>query len=114
MPQLSQMDSQVETSPRKPRKPFRIGGKNKATQEVSSSQPEVTASPTTNRFRDAYSSTPKSSPPPLPQGLEEATLVEEVHEETPEEKAERKRAELKRRNEEIAKKQAQHKRKKRF
>ena len=42
------------------------------------------------------------------------TPVEEVHEETPEEKAGRKRAELKRKNEEAAKKQAQAKKKKRF
>lgn len=106
--------SQVDTSPKKPRKPFRIGGKHKASQDVASSQRNVTTSPTTSRFRDAHSPTPKSSPPPMPQMEAEATPVEEVHEETPEEKAERKRAELKRRNEEIAKKQAQHKKKKRF
>ena len=51
----------------------------------------------------------------MPQEIEEEpTPIEAVHKETPEEKAERKRAELKRKNEEIAKKQAQHKKKKRF
>lgn len=114
MPLPSQVES-VETSPKKPRRAFKIGGKGKASQESASTQPEFTASPSTNRFRDANSPTPRSSPPPLPQEMQkEETPVEAVYEETPEEKAERKRAELKRRNDELAKKQAQHKRKKRF
>lgn len=115
MPLPSQIDSQMEASPKKPRKAFKIGGKNKASQDIVSSQRDVTISPATQRFRDAYSPTPKSSPPLMPQDTQkEPTLVEVTREETSEEKAERKRAELKRRNEEIAKKQAQQKKKKRF
>jgi len=111
----TQVDTQVDASPKKPRKPFRIGGKNKVSQDAASSQREHTMSPRSSRFRDAHSPTPKSSPPPMPRDVqEEEKPVEEIHEETPEEKAERKRSELKRRNEEIAKKQAQTKRKKRF
>ncbi|KAF3039696.1 hypothetical protein E8E12_002648 [Didymella heteroderae] len=113
-PPPSQADS-IETSPKKSRRAFKIGGKSKASQEPASSQHEATTSPTTNRFRDANSPTSRSSPPPLPQeSQKDATPIEEVYEETPEEKAERKRAELKRRNEELARKQAHHKKKKRF
>ncbi|KAF9690714.1 hypothetical protein EKO04_011535 [Ascochyta lentis] len=112
-PTLSQVDSQTDTSPKKPRKAFRIGGKPKASQEAAATQLD-TAAPPTSRFRSAGSPTPKSSPPPMPDVGIEAASIEEVHEETPEEKAERKRHELKRRNEEIARKQAQHKKKKRF
>lgn len=114
----SHMVTTVSTSPRKSRKPFTIGGKSRLSQEPASSQNDVTDSSKTGRL-DANSPTPKSSPPPMPQGIQaEVGFVEEkheeIHEETPEEKAERKRAELKRRNEEIARKQAQHKKKKRF
>jgi hypothetical protein len=106
--------SQATTTPKKTRKPFKIGGKGKAA-DGGASQRAMTASPSTNRFRAAQSPTaePRSSPPPLA-AVKEITPVEEVHEETPEEKAERKRAELKRKNEEAAKKQAQTKKKKRF
>ncbi|KAJ4368681.1 hypothetical protein N0V86_009590 [Didymella sp. IMI 355093] len=114
MPPSSQVES-VDMSLKKPRRAFKIGGKNRASHEPASSQHEITASPTTSRFRDTHSPTPRSSPPPLPQQMQkEETPVQEVHEETPEEKAERKRAELKRRNQELAKKQAQNKKKKRF
>ncbi|KAF3035265.1 hypothetical protein E8E11_002538 [Didymella keratinophila] len=114
MQPLSQVES-IETSPKKPRRAFKIGGKGKASQEPASSQAEAVVPPSTNRFRDANSPTPRSSPPPLPQEMQkEETPVEKVHEETPEEKAERKRAELKRRNEELARKQAQYKKRKRF
>jgi hypothetical protein len=101
------------TTPKKIRKPFRIGGKKRADSEAS--QRALTASPSTNRFRATQSPTaePPSSPPPT-QAMKEMTPVQEMHEETPEEKAERKRAELKRKNEEAAKKQAQAKKKKRF
>ncbi|KAJ8106412.1 hypothetical protein OPT61_g9555 [Boeremia exigua] len=113
LPPPSQADSTIDVSPKKPRKPFRIGGKGRASQEVASSQRERTTSPT--RLGNAGSPTPKSSPPPMPQEpRKESAPMEAVHEETSEEKAERKRAELKRRNEEIAKKQAQQKKKKRF
>lgn len=108
-----QKDSQASVSSKRPRKPFRIGGKHKNTAEASLSQHSVAVSPTNNRFRDAPSLTPRSSSLPLPKIEAEELPLEEARE-TPEEKAERKRAELKRRNEDIAKKQAQHKKKKRF
>lgn len=111
----SQVDSQLDASPKKPRKTFRIGGKNKSGQGVASSQHESTQLPAPAGIEETHSPAPKSSPPVMLQRLQkEPTPVETTHEETPEEKAERKRAELKRRNEEIAKKQAQHKKKKRF
>jgi hypothetical protein len=107
------MDSQVGASPRKPRKHFRIGGKNKTDAESASSQNDIAAN--TNHCRDANSPAPKLSPPSVQQQpAKEEGPREEVREETSEEKAGRKRAELKRRNEEIAKKQAQNKKKKRF
>ncbi|KAJ4982588.1 hypothetical protein SVAN01_11916 [Stagonosporopsis vannaccii] len=110
-----QVNTQVDTSPKRSRKPFKIGGKNKASQEDVSLQGEHTLSPKPSRFREVHSPTPNSSPPPLPQDPQkEVVPVEERLEETPEEKAERKRAELKRRNEEIAKRQAQSRKKKRF
>ena len=110
-----ELDSQLNASPKKPKKAFKIGGKNKPSQDAASSQLEMANSPAAHRFRDAYSPTPKSSPPLPPQDTrEETTPVEPISEETSEEKAERKRAELKRRNEEMAKKQAQQKKKKRF
>lgn len=109
-----QTDS-VDASPKKPRRAFKIGGKRTMSQELGPSQQQVTISSSPHHGRNAQSPTPQSSPPPMPQEIQkEETPVEEVHEETPEEKAERKRAELKRKNEELAKKQAQHKRKKRF
>ncbi|KAH8640671.1 hypothetical protein IG631_03612 [Alternaria alternata] len=101
-------------TPKKARKPFRIGGKGK-TVDGNASQRAITISPSTNRIRITQSPTaePPSSPPPS-RVVKEMSPVKEVHEETPEEKAERKRAELKRKNEEAAKKQAQAKKKKRF
>lgn len=114
MPPPSQVEW-IEVTPKKPRRTFKIGGKGKTSQDAASSQHGVDASPTTNRFRDTHSPTPKSSPPPMPQEMQNEEMpAEEVHEETPEEKAERKRAELKRRNEELSKKQLQRKKKKRF
>ncbi|KAI4676305.1 uncharacterized protein J4E88_007219 [Alternaria novae-zelandiae] len=99
------------TTPKKIRKPFRIGGKGKKAED-GASQRDTTASPSTQRFRATQS--PTADPPSSPPRMKEMTPVEEVHEETPEEKAERKRAELKRKNEEAAKKQAHAKKKKRF
>ncbi|KAF1936846.1 XLF-domain-containing protein [Clathrospora elynae] len=114
MPPSSQPDTQANMTPRKVRKPFKIGGKGK-TANGDASQHGITASPNTNRMRATQSPTaePPLSPPPR-KPVKELTPVTEVHEETPEEKAERKRAELKRKNEEAAKKQAQAKKKKRF
>lgn len=115
MPPSTQVVPQTDASPKKPRKAFKIGGKNKPSKEAASSQLETTGFPISSHSREVDPPTLNSSPPPLPQEAHrEPTPVVEEHEETPEEKAERKRAELKRRNEDIAKKQAQHKKKKRF
>ncbi|KAG9193066.1 hypothetical protein G6011_03101 [Alternaria panax] len=107
--------TQSVMTPKKARKPFRIGGKGKAV-DGGASRCGTTASPSTNHIRAMSSPTaePPSSPPPPPRVVKEVSPVKDVHEETPEEKAKRKRAELKRKNEEAAKKQAQAKKKKRF
>jgi hypothetical protein len=112
MPPSSQVDSQA--SPRKSRRPFRIGGKARQG-NAEEGQRAVTPSPKRSRTTATQSPTaePPSSPPPV-HAVTVATPLEETHEETPEEKAERKRAELKRKTEEAARKQAQHKKKKRF
>ena len=111
-PPSSQVDSQA--SPRKARRPFRIGGKARQG-NVEDGQRAVTLSPKRSRPTATHSPTaePASSPPPV-HAVTVATPLQETHEETPEEKAERKRAELKRKTEEAARKQAQHKKKKRF
>ncbi|KAF2124429.1 XLF-domain-containing protein [Dothidotthia symphoricarpi CBS 119687] len=109
LPPTSQIDSQVNTTPKKPKRTFKIGGKGKAVTDGDDSQPII---PNTTRLRSPTIDL-TSSPPPN-RTVEEPPPVEEVPEETPEEKAERRRAELKRRNEEAAKKQAQTKKKKRF
>ncbi|CAE7031912.1 hypothetical protein CFE70_004506 [Pyrenophora teres f. teres 0-1] len=99
--------TQTTMTPKKARKPFRIGGKGKAT--------DIEASQSAFRVRQTQSPTvdPPSSPP-LREAVREPTPIKEVIEETPEEKAERKRAELKRKNEEATKKLARAKKKKRF
>jgi len=106
-PPPSSPPTQAITTPKKARKPFRIGGKGKATDQ------EATQS--TFRVRKMQSPTvePPSSPS-LPKTVRPTAPIKDVIEETPEEKAERKRAELKRKNEEAAKKLAQAKKKKRF
>ncbi|KAF2996297.1 hypothetical protein E8E13_005478 [Curvularia kusanoi] len=115
IPTSSQIGTQLSASPKKPKKAFKIGGKTKSSQDTALSQREITDSPAPEQFRDIVSPTPRSSPPLMLQDVqEEPPSMEPIREETSEEKAERKRTELKRRNEEIAKKQAQHKKKKRF
>ncbi|CAO2649862.1 Nn.00g011540.m01.CDS01 [Neocucurbitaria sp. VM-36] len=108
-PSSPQADSQMNWTPKKARRPFKIGGKAK-----DDSSPTVSASPKTTGIGTTRSPTaePPSSPPPNI-ALKEET-PEAVHEETPEEKAERRRAELKRKNEEAAKKQSLQKKKRRF
>ncbi|KAF2844630.1 XLF-domain-containing protein [Plenodomus tracheiphilus IPT5] len=113
LPPSSQLDSQANTTPRKARRQFKIGGKGKSNDGDPSQH--ATASPRANRTRTMLSPTaePPSSPPP--QGIVRDEMpVPEIHEETPEEKAVRKRAELKRKNDEAAKKHARQKKKKRF
>lgn len=109
----SELDSQANITPRKARRQFKIGGKGKSTDEDPSQR--ATASPRTNQARRVLSPTaePPSSPP-ISEHVKEETHVQSIHEETPEEKAARKRAELKRKNDEAAKKQAGQRKKKRF
>jgi hypothetical protein len=114
VPPSSQPETQVNVTPKKARRAFKIGGKGRAT-DGDASQRAGTASASTHRIRASRSpaAEPLSSPP-AGNAVKEMSPVKDVHEETPEEKAERKRAELKRKNEEAAKKQAQAKKKKRF
>ena len=98
---------QAITTPKKTRKPFRIGGKGKVIDQEA----------TRSTFRVGKTQSPAVEPPsspPLPKTMRPTTLIKDIIEETPEEKAERKRTELKRKNEEAAKKLAQAKKKKRF
>lgn len=113
IPPPVQCDSQTCTSPRKVRRQFKIGGKGKTSNE-DTSQHESTDILERTRIRPILSPTtePPSTLPPQDL-LKEETPVQEHNEETPEEKAERKRAELKRKNAEAAKKQAQLVKKKR-
>lgn len=107
----SQTVPDVTQPPKKPR--FKIGGKAKASADGNAPQTTIAASSTIGSFQPAQSPTSASSPP-LPVKEELQSQVEQLPEETAEEKTERKRAELKRRMEEAAKKQAQSKKKKRF
>lgn len=103
----------INTTPKKTRNFFRIGGKGRVV-DPDSSQCANTSSLSKNRTRTQSPTVGPPSSPPSEKAAKEATPVQEVVEETPEEKAERRRAELKRRNEEAAKKLAQQKKKKRF
>ena len=113
-------DALTSTTAKASRKPFRIGGKDRALTDNSeaSSIPHPLSKPLKTRHSYAVSSE-NHSVAPVPRKastkieVEESSPIEE-REETPEEKAERKRLELKRRNDDLAKKQAQNKRKKRF
>ncbi|KAF2029477.1 XLF-domain-containing protein [Setomelanomma holmii] len=109
-PPLPQQGADVEVTPNKVKRTFKIGGKGRTGQAGSSQVPQMT-----DRTRPTHSpnAQPASSPPPMPM-KEGTSVVKEEHEETPEEKAERRRAELKRKTEEAAKKQAQTKKKRRF
>ncbi|KAJ6200626.1 LOW QUALITY PROTEIN: XRCC4-like factor-domain-containing protein [Bipolaris maydis] len=110
----SPKQADIASTPKKSRKPFRIGGKGRAAED-GASQRAATTSPSKVRTRATQSPTAEPPSSPLPHSVtREMTPAEDEVEETPEEKAERRRAELKRRNEEAAKKQAQQKKKKRF
>lgn len=103
--------TEAGSTPKKVRRPFKIGGKGKST-NVGGQEDEDSVT-TTNQKKIIQS--PRAQPASLPRArvMKDAT-PEKTQEETPEEKAERKRAELKRKNDEAAKKQAQSKKKKRF
>ncbi|KAI0619154.1 XLF domain-containing protein [Pyrenophora tritici-repentis] len=99
--------TQTITTLKKARKPFKIGGKGK----------DIDRETSQSAFRARQMQSPTVEPPsfpPLHEAVREPTPIKEVIEETPEEKAERRRAELKRKNGEAAKKLAQAKKKKRF
>jgi hypothetical protein len=114
-PPSSQLDVGGDTSPKKAKRNFRIGGKRKGAAGGSSQTTEpAPAMADRSRHTHSPSSQPPSSPPIGRIIKEQTPIVEEEHEETPEEKAERRRAELKRKTEEAAKKQAQSKKKRRF
>jgi hypothetical protein len=114
-PLSSQMIADVSSTPKKPKKTFKIGGKGKGG-NGGSSQVHGTAPQVPDRTRDTYSpSVAPPSSPPVEKSAKEPSPIEKVErEETAEEKAERRRAELKRKTEEAAKKQAQSKKKRRF
>ncbi|CBX91366.1 hypothetical protein LEMA_P068740.1 [Plenodomus lingam JN3] len=108
-----EIDSLAKTSPKKALNQFKIGGKAKRTENESSQR--GTTSPRANRVRTTASPTvepPSSSPRQA--SLNGNMTVPDIHEETPEEKAVRKRAELKRKKEEATRKQAGQRKKKRF
>jgi hypothetical protein len=112
----SQMIADVDLTPKKAKRTFKIGGKGKGKGDVDdSSQVQDTAPTMADRTRGTRSPSalPPSSPPVPRSGRVTSPVIEE-HEETAEEKAERRRAELKRKTEEAAKKQAQSKKKRRF
>ncbi|KAJ4299906.1 hypothetical protein N0V90_005153 [Kalmusia sp. IMI 367209] len=93
---------------------FKIGGKPKA--QTAMTAGEATTSNRASRETSEITQHPSVEPSasiPTRTG-KQAVPVEEAREETAEEKAERKRRELKRKNEELTKKQAQSKKKKRF
>ena len=113
-------DAPTSTTAKASRKPFKIGGKDRALTDKNEagSVPHPLSKPLKTRHSYAVSSE-NHSVAPVPRKASTKIEVEvsspiEEHEETPEEKAERKRLELKRRNDDLAKKQAQNKRKKRF
>jgi hypothetical protein len=114
-PLSSQLDTEVDATLKKPKRTFRIGGKGKAA-NGEGTQRDVTMSPKTARTRATQSPArePPSSPPAPLRMVKEETPVDPEPDETPEEKAERRRAELKRKAEEVAKKQGQTKKKRRF
>lgn len=116
-PGSSQMIADIEQTPKKAKRTFKIGGKGKGKGDVGgSSQVQDTAPPMADRTRGTRSPSapPPSSPPASRPGRVTSPVVEEEREETAEEKAERRRAELKRKTEEAAKKQVQSKKKRRF
>lgn len=116
-PGSSQMIADVDSTPKKAKRTFKIGGKGKEKGGVGgSSQVHDTAPLMADRTRvtRSPSALPPSSPPAPPSRRATPPVVEEEREETAEEKAERRRAELKRKTEEAAKKQAQSKKKRRF
>jgi hypothetical protein len=113
-PSPPQTAADVDSTPKKAKRTFKIGGKGKGGSGGSSQIPD-SAPLIADRTRDTPSPSvqPPSSPPPGSTAKDPSPVVQE-REETAEQKAERRRAELKRNMEEAAKKQAQSKKKRRF
>jgi hypothetical protein len=113
-PPSSQVKADAETTPKKTKRNFKIGGKGKSGAGSNSQVPDGSQS-VVDRTRATQSPSlqPPSSPPMSKPTREESPVVEQ-REETAEEKAERRRADLKRKTEEAAKKHAASKKKKRF
>ncbi|RAQ99032.1 XLF-domain-containing protein [Stemphylium lycopersici] len=83
----SSQEAESTMTPKKSRAPFRIGGRGRAG-DGGASQRATTASPSKNHSRATHSPTTEPpSPPPQP-AKREMTPVQELQEETPEEKAE--------------------------
>ncbi|KAF1916594.1 XRCC4-like factor-domain-containing protein [Ampelomyces quisqualis] len=111
----SHTNNQSEATPKKAKRTFKIGGKGKGGTGDGSHVPEM-APPMRDGTRaiQSPSAQPSSSLPKDRSVREESPALAVGREETAEEKAERRRAELKRKTEEAAKKQAQSKKKRRF
>jgi hypothetical protein len=114
-PKPSYLTADMDATPKKAKRTFKIGGRGKDAMG-DSSQHHDTAPPMADRTRATQSPgiQPPSSPPVGRSAKDRTLIKEEEREETAEEKAERRRAELKRKTEEAAKKQAQSKKKRRF
>lgn len=106
--------NRAEASPQKQRRTFKIGGRNKFLTQERDEQPTVSTSPNESMDMDG-SPAKEPAATTLKETVSEVSpsMPEVEHEETPEEKAERRRLELKRKNEELVKKVA-HKKKRRF
>lgn len=104
----------TRSPPQQPKKSFKIGGRTKSLTQDRDEKPSVNFSPKDTRSigitpaeRPAAAVASKSVAP------SSLSTLKVEHEETPEEKAERRRLELKRKNDELVKKQS-HKKKRRF
>lgn len=107
------MKTEIKADAQKARRPFKIGGKKKSTKNPSEQELEPSAAE--RKGDDKVLPSPKRDTSiSSRKDIKEETPPVEIKEETAEEKAERKRAELKRKNDEAARKQAQQKKKKRF
>jgi hypothetical protein len=110
----SRMTADMDATPKKAKRTFKIGGRGKGAMGGSSQVQDTAPMADRTRATQSPSVQPPSSPPVGRPAKEPTPIKEEEREETAEEKAERRRAELKRKTEEAAKKQAQSKKKRRF
>jgi hypothetical protein len=108
------MTADIDATPKKAKRTFKIGGRPKGALDGSSQAQDTASMADRTRATQSPSVQPPSSPPVGRSAKEPTPIKEEEREETAEEKAERRRAELKRKTEEAARKQAQSKKKRRF